>query len=42
MLRLSIIVPAFNEEKTILEILKKVNSVEISGVEKEIIVIDDY
>ncbi len=41
MLRLSIIVPAFNEEKTILEILKKVNSVEISGVEKEIIVIDD-
>ncbi len=41
MLRLSIIIPAFNEEKTILEILKKVSLVEVSGVEKEIIVIDD-
>ena len=41
MLRLSIIIPAFNEENTILEILKKVNLVELPNVEKEIIVIDD-
>ena len=42
MLRLSIIIPAFNEEKTIIEILNRVNKVEIEGVEKEIIVVDDF
>ena len=42
MIRLSIIIPAFNEEKTIIELLKKVNDVIIDGVEKEIIVIDDF
>ena len=42
MLRLSIIIPAFNEEKTIIEILNRVNKVEIQGVEKEIIVVDDF
>ena len=41
MLKLTIIIPAFNEENTILEILRKVSLVEIPGVEKEIIVIDD-
>ena len=33
--------PAYNEEKTIIEILKKVSDVEIDGVNKEVIVIDD-
>ena len=42
MIRLSIIIPAFNEEKTIIELLNKVNDVIIDGVEKEIIVIDDF
>ena len=42
MIRLSIIIPAFNEEKTIIELLNKVNEVKIDGVEKEIIVIDDF
>tara|TARA_B100002019_G_C21177297_1_gene551809 strand:- start:380 stop:1078 length:699 start_codon:yes stop_codon:yes gene_type:complete len=41
MIRLSIIIPAFNEEKTIIKILDKVNKVKIEGVEKEIIVVDD-
>lgn len=41
MLRLSIIIPAYNEQNTILEILKKVNLVELTDFEKEIIVIDD-
>ena len=40
-MNLSIIIPVFNEEKTILAILKKVSLVNISGVEKEIIVVDD-
>ena len=41
MIRLSIIIPAYNEEKTIIKILNKVNKVKIKGVEKEIIVVDD-
>lgn len=40
-MKLSIIVPVYNEAKTILEILKRVESVVIPGFEKEIIVIDD-
>ena len=39
---ISIILPAFNEENTIIELLEKVRNVEIEGFEKEIIVIDDY
>ena len=41
MIKLSIIMPAYNEEKTIIEILNKVSEVEIDGVNKEVIVIDD-
>lgn len=40
-MKLSIIMPVFNEEKTVCEILKRVNGVEIKNVEKEIIVVDD-
>lgn len=40
-MKLSIIIPVFNEEKTILQLLKKVMLVEIDGVKKEIIIIDD-
>ena len=39
--KLSIIIPAFNEEKTIHLILDKVKAVElISGINKEIIIIN--
>ncbi len=38
---ISIIIPAFNEEKTIIEILKRVNRQANKGIELEIIVIDD-
>ena len=41
MIKLSIIIPAFNEENTIIKILEKVADVEIEGVNKEVIVIDD-
>ncbi len=41
MLKISIIIPAFNEESTIIELLKKVKEVETEGFEKEIIVVDD-
>ena len=43
MSRLSIIIPAFNEEKTIQVILKKIFQVElINKIEKEVIIIDDF
>lgn len=41
MLKISIIIPAFNEESTIIKLLKKVREVETEGFEKEIIVVDD-
>lgn len=39
-MKLSIIVPVYNEKETILEILKKVEAVEL-GIKKEIIIVDD-
>src|SRR5258708_1993493 len=40
-MKLSIIIPVFNEEKTILEILKRVDNIKIPGFTKEIILVDD-
>ena len=40
-MKLSIIIPAYNEEKTILKILQKVEKSNTLGLKKEIIVIDD-
>lgn len=40
-MRLSIIIPVFNEEKTISEILERVKEIEIEGVEKQIILVND-
>jgi glycosyltransferase involved in cell wall biosynthesis len=39
--KLSIIIPAYNEEKTLEEILRRVASADIGDVSKEILVIDD-
>lgn len=39
--RLSIIIPVFNEQNSIGEILKRVNNARIFNLEKEIIVVDD-
>ena len=42
-MKLSIIVPAYNEEKTILKVLEKLSSIElIGGFQREIVVINDY
>lgn len=40
-MKLSIIIPVYNEKSTILKILEKVKNVKL-GIEKEIIIIDDY
>lgn len=40
-MRLSIIIPAFNEEKTLAELVRKVQQIFLPGYEKELIIIDD-
>ena len=40
-MKLSIIVPVYNEEQTIREILAKINAVQLS-IDKEIIIVDDF
>jgi len=40
-MKLSIIIPVFNEEDTVGEIIKRVKKVKLRKVEKEIIVVDD-
>lgn len=40
-MKLSIVIPVFNEEKTISKLIEKVIAVKIPGVTKEIIVVDD-
>jgi dolichol-phosphate mannosyltransferase len=39
--KLSIIIPVYNEEQTIAEIVERVRAVELPGVEKEIIIAND-
>ncbi len=39
---LSIIIPVYNEKDTILEILKRVEAVNLETIKKEIIIIDDF
>lgn len=41
-MKLSIIIPVFNEKNTINKLLNLVDEVKISGIEKEIIIIDDF
>ena len=39
--RVTILVPAYNEARTIREILQQVDGVDLGGVEKELIIVDD-
>ena len=41
-MKLSIIIPAYNEEKTILEVIDKVKKTSLKNITKEIIVVDDF
>ncbi|MFH2056777.1 MAG: glycosyltransferase, partial [bacterium] len=40
-MKLSIVIPCYNEESTILELLRRVQAVDLGGVKKEVIVVDD-
>ena len=42
MTKLSVIMPVYNEEKTISEVIEKVKSTKINNITKEIIVVDDF
>jgi dolichol-phosphate mannosyltransferase len=41
-MKLSIIIPVFNEKRTILKILQAINSVKIPKIQKEIVIVDDF
>ncbi len=41
-MKLSVIIPSYNEERTIFEIIQKVKNANIGNIKKEIIVIDDF
>ncbi|MDP3765449.1 MAG: glycosyltransferase family 2 protein [Nanoarchaeota archaeon] len=41
MKKLSIIIPVYNEEKTISEIIRRVKNARLKGIEKEIVIVDD-
>lgn len=41
-MRLSIVIPVFNEEKTILAVLKRIEELELPHIEKEVIIVDDF
>jgi len=41
-MKLSIIIPAYNEEKTISELLDRVKKVKLKDITKEIIIVDDF
>lgn len=40
-MKLSVIIPAYNEKRTIKELISRVHAVVLPGVEKEILVVDD-
>lgn len=41
-MKLSIVIPIYNEKNTILELLSRVEKVDIGNIDKEIILVDDY
>ena len=41
-IKLSIIIPAYNEEKTILKVISRVKNARLWNIKKEIIVVDDF
>ena len=40
--RISILVPIYNEGKTLAEVIRRVGAVEVYGLEKEIILVDPW
>ena len=40
-MKLSIIIPAYNEEETIADVVQRVRAVDLGKIQKEIIIVDD-
>ena len=40
--KISVVIPVYNEKATLLEIIEKVRSADVAGLEKEIVLVDDY
>lgn len=40
-MKLTVVIPAYNEERTLADIIEKVRAVDLGGLEKEIIVVDN-
>ena len=38
-MKLSVIIPVYNERNTVLEIIRRVESVKLDGIEKELIIL---
>lgn len=41
-MKLSVVIPCYNERENILKILEKINAVDLGKTEKEIIIVDDF
>src|SRR3989338_10511109 len=41
-MKLSIIIPVYNESKTIKELLRRISKVNLGKIKKEVILVDDY
>lgn len=42
MIKLSIIIPVYNEERTVLKVINEVKKVKLNNINKEIIIVDDF
>ncbi len=40
--KISVVIPVYNEKATLREIIEKVRSADVAGLEKEIVLVDDY
>jgi len=41
-MKLTVIIPVYNEEKSIIQVIDKVKNVKLNKIEKEIVVVDDF
>lgn len=41
-MKLSVVIPVYNEEKTILQVLEQVGKADIGSLKKEIVIVDDF
>ena len=41
-MKLSVIIPLYNEETTIEELIEKVQKVDLGDIKKELVIVDDY